>query len=143
MYALTLAMLIVLIYELVYNAKQQGNPFSFKVWAILTFAYSAHGLQLINLHPPAYSKPNAGTFIECLNQPGCSVSSLHKAHLRHPAGRRTSMCVSSKWLIFARVMLRLLLGANDTANPATITCNIEQTCGFGGFKGGEPDQSFR
>ena len=30
-YALTLAMLAVLIYELVYNGKEQGNPFSFKV----------------------------------------------------------------------------------------------------------------
>lgn len=32
-YAFTLAMLGVLIYELVYNAKEQGNPFSFKVGA--------------------------------------------------------------------------------------------------------------
>lgn len=39
-YALTLAMLGVLIYELVYNAKEQGNPFSFKV-RTLTFVYSA------------------------------------------------------------------------------------------------------
>lgn len=30
-YALTFAMLGVLIYELAYNAKEQGNPFSFKV----------------------------------------------------------------------------------------------------------------
>ena len=34
-YALTLAMFGVLIYELVYNAKEQGNPFSFKVRALL------------------------------------------------------------------------------------------------------------
>ena len=32
-YALTLAMLGVLIWELVYNANEQGNPFSFKVRA--------------------------------------------------------------------------------------------------------------
>lgn len=30
-YALTAAMLGVIIYELVYNGKEQGNPFSFKV----------------------------------------------------------------------------------------------------------------
>ena len=35
MYALTTAMLGVLIYELVYNAREQGNPFSFKVRAFL------------------------------------------------------------------------------------------------------------
>lgn len=32
-YALTTAMLGVLIYELVYNGREQGNPFSFKVRA--------------------------------------------------------------------------------------------------------------
>jgi len=30
-YALTVAMLGVMIYELAYNGKEQGNPFSFKV----------------------------------------------------------------------------------------------------------------
>lgn len=39
-YALTLAMLGVLIYELVYNAKEQGNPFSFKVRPFLRAVYS-------------------------------------------------------------------------------------------------------
>jgi hypothetical protein len=39
-YALTLAMLGVLIYELVYNAKEQGNPFSFRVRPFLIAVYS-------------------------------------------------------------------------------------------------------
>ena len=42
-YALTTAMLGVLIYELVYNGKEQGNPFSFKVRGFLTFGYSVGG----------------------------------------------------------------------------------------------------
>ena len=42
-YALTLAMLGVLIYELAYNAKEQGNPFSFKVRAFSTFVCPARG----------------------------------------------------------------------------------------------------
>ena len=36
-----------------------------------------------------------------------------------------------------------LPGANNTANPPTITCSIEQICAFGGFNGKEPDQAFR
>lgn len=40
-------------------------------------------------------------------------------------------------------ILRSLQGANDTANPPTITCSIEDICAFGGFKGQDPDQSFR
>lgn len=38
-YALTTAMLGVLIYELVYNANQQGNPFSFRVRAFWLFGF--------------------------------------------------------------------------------------------------------
>ena len=43
-YALTLGMLGVLIYELVYNAQQQGNPFSFRVRVFLPVVYSVRGL---------------------------------------------------------------------------------------------------
>ncbi|KIJ45523.1 hypothetical protein M422DRAFT_29657 [Sphaerobolus stellatus SS14] len=32
---------------------------------------------------------------------------------------------------------------NNTANPPTIACSLSDVCGFGGFKGDEPDQWFR
>ena len=32
---------------------------------------------------------------------------------------------------------------NDTANPPDRVCTIESICGFGGFHGQDPDQSFR
>lgn len=32
---------------------------------------------------------------------------------------------------------------NNTANPATITCPLEEVCGFGGFHGKDPSQWFR
>ncbi|KZT44542.1 rhomboid-domain-containing protein, partial [Sistotremastrum suecicum HHB10207 ss-3] len=32
---------------------------------------------------------------------------------------------------------------NNTANPPTILCSLEEVCGFGGFHGGNPNQWFR
>ncbi|KAF9040522.1 hypothetical protein BJ165DRAFT_1490528 [Panaeolus papilionaceus] len=32
---------------------------------------------------------------------------------------------------------------NNTANPPTEICSVEELCGFGGFDGGEPNQWFR
>ena len=46
-------------------------------------------------------------------------------------------------LVLTRQILKLSPGANDTANPPTITCSIEQICAFGGFNGKAPDQAFR
>ncbi|GAB1517439.1 hypothetical protein RhiTH_000487 [Rhizoctonia solani] len=34
-------------------------------------------------------------------------------------------------------------GFNNTANPATELCSVETLCGFGEFKGGDPNQWFR
>ena len=42
-YALTTAMLGVMIYELAYNGKEQGNPFSFKVRALIVYLFSSGG----------------------------------------------------------------------------------------------------
>lgn len=101
-YALTLAMLGVLIYELVYNAMQQGNPFSFK--------------------------PTVNPML------GPSSTALITLGARFPP------CMK----VVSGIPLNTNLPcANDTANPPTITCSIEQICAFGGFKGQDPDQSFR
>jgi hypothetical protein len=32
---------------------------------------------------------------------------------------------------------------NDTANPITSICTVEDLCGFGGFHGQSPNQWFR
>ncbi|KAJ3790905.1 rhomboid family-domain-containing protein [Lentinula aff. detonsa] len=37
----------------------------------------------------------------------------------------------------------LLACLNDTANPSTINCPLEQVCGFNGFDNGTPNQWFR
>jgi hypothetical protein len=34
-------------------------------------------------------------------------------------------------------------GPNNTANPVTRVCDVEEICGFGGFHGKSPDQWFR
>jgi len=46
-------------------------------------------------------------------------------------------------LVLTQLILKSLPGANNTANPPTITCSIEQICAFGGFNGKDPDQAFR
>jgi hypothetical protein len=55
------------------------------------------------------------------------------------------MCVSSERPSSSSrgQILKFLPGANNTANPPTITCSIEQICAFGGFEGKDPDQAFR
>ncbi|KAF9646113.1 rhomboid-domain-containing protein [Thelephora ganbajun] len=101
-YVLTAAMLGVIIYELVYNAKAQGNPFSFK--------------------------PTVNPML------GPSSSALINLGARFPP------CMK---LIKDIPLNTHLPCANDTANPPTITCSIEQICAFGGFEGKEPNQAFR
>jgi len=101
-YALTTAMLGVMIYELVYNGKEQGNPFSFR--PVVNPMLGPSSSALINL------------------------------------GARFPPCMK---LIQDIPLDTNLPCANNTANPATITCSIEQICAFGGFKGEGPDQAFR
>ncbi|EED80427.1 predicted protein, partial [Postia placenta Mad-698-R] len=95
-YALTLAMLCVLIYELVVNDKAQGTPVSFKV------------------------RP--------------SESALINLGARFPA------CMKNVSAIPLTTQFACL---NDTANPVTEACPLEDICGFGGFHDETPNQTFR
>jgi len=45
--------------------------------------------------------------------------------------------------LFTLLIYIFVTGLNNTALPPTSICTIEDLCGFGGFKGGEPNQSFR
>ena len=96
-YALTLAMLGILIYELVYNAREQGNPFSFKVCALLNVLLSGSGFLNVD-QPPcvADSKSNAWAFIDCPDYSGRSVPPLYEAGIGYPTEHQSPMCVSSK-----------------------------------------------
>jgi len=56
------------------------------------------------------------------------------------AGARFPPCMK----IIADIPLTLSFACmNDTANPPDRLCSIESICGFGGFHGEDPDQSFR
>jgi len=101
-YALTIAMVAIFIYELVVNSQAQGTPVSFKpvVNPMLGPSESA----LINL------------------------------------GARFPPCMKSVVGLPTSTQMPCL---NDTANPATSLCTIEDVCGFGGFHGGTPNQWFR
>ncbi|KAF9229202.1 rhomboid-domain-containing protein [Gyrodon lividus] len=55
-------------------------------------------------------------------------------------GARFPPCMKSVENLSSSSLMACL---NDTANPPDILCTIEEVCGFGGFKGGAPDQWFR
>ncbi|KAF9481031.1 rhomboid-domain-containing protein [Pholiota conissans] len=55
-------------------------------------------------------------------------------------GARFPPCMKS----VAQVPLSTQIGCmNNTANPVTQVCTVEDLCGFGGFHGGQPNQWFR
>ncbi|KAK2461986.1 hypothetical protein APHAL10511_006449 [Amanita phalloides] len=101
-YILTAAMVAVMIYELVLNAKEQGSPFSFK---------------------PAIN-PMLGP----------SGSELIFVGARFPP------CMKLVELVPPSTQLGCL---NNTANPPTRVCPLENLCSFGGFHGKNPNQWFR
>ncbi|KAI0361329.1 rhomboid-domain-containing protein [Trametes cingulata] len=101
-YALSVAMLGVLIYELVTNAKAQGSPFSFK--------------------------PTVNPML------GPSTSALIQLGARFPP------CMKSVTGLTITTPVPCL---NNTANPATQLCSLEEICNFGGFHGETPNQWFR
>ncbi|KAI8980745.1 rhomboid family-domain-containing protein [Trametes punicea] len=101
-WALSLAMLGVLIFELVTNSKAQGSPFSFK--------------PVVN--------------------PMLGPSSSALIHL----GARFPPCMKNVTDFPITTPIPCL---NDTANPATLLCSLEDICGFGGFHGETPNQWFR
>lgn len=89
-YALTLAMLCVLIYELVVNDKAQGTPVSFKVrelyapvrmrlWTYVCFA--------------AGRQSNARAIGERADQPRRPLSCLHEERVGYSAHYPVCMCV--------------------------------------------------
>ncbi|KAI0332006.1 rhomboid-domain-containing protein [Cubamyces sp. BRFM 1775] len=101
-WALSAAMLGVLIYELVTNQKAQGSPFSFK--------------------------PVVNPML------GPSSSALIQLGARFPP------CMKNVTDFPITTPIPCL---NDTANPATLLCSLEDICAFGGFHGETPDQWFR
>ena len=63
-YVLSTAMLGVMIYELAYNGKEQGNPFSFKLRAFNRRLFGSGAV----IDRPCYiacRKSDVGTFIQC------------------------------------------------------------------------------
>jgi hypothetical protein len=109
------------------------------------FGYSVRGVIVDRPCCVACRKSDARTFIDCFDYHWCSVPSLYESDKRYSVGYHSAMCVSYRMAIshFTQLMLKLLPGANDTANPPTITCSIEEICAFGGFDGKDPNQSFR
>ncbi|EIN14139.1 rhomboid-domain-containing protein, partial [Punctularia strigosozonata HHB-11173 SS5] len=101
-WVLTAAMIGVMIYELVYNDKEQGNPFSFK--------------PVVN--------------------PMLGPSSSGLIHL----GARFPACMKDVSAIPVDTQLAC---PNNTANPVTRVCDLEEVCGFGGFHSQTPNQWFR
>ena len=59
-------MLAVMIYELAYNGKEQGNPFSFKVRDFHVRLFGS-GLVVDRPHRVACRKSDVGTLVQCLD----------------------------------------------------------------------------
>ncbi|KAJ7706265.1 hypothetical protein B0H17DRAFT_620531 [Mycena rosella] len=101
-WALTVAMVAVFIYELVANNNAQGTPVSFK--PVVNYMLGPSSTTLINV------------------------------------GARFPPCMK----FIEAVPPTFLIGClNNTANPATEICTIEDICGFGGFPNDNPNQWFR
>jgi hypothetical protein len=76
-WALTAVMVGVLIYELVVNAREQGSPISLKVRLA-----SSSGEGADSELNPACRESNVGTVLDGINQPRCTVPSLHEVSHR-------------------------------------------------------------
>ncbi|KAF8328875.1 uncharacterized protein EI90DRAFT_2997656 [Cantharellus anzutake] len=101
-WTLTAVMVGLMIWELVYNWRQQGSPFAFK--------------------------PSVN--------PMLGPSQFGLVHL----GARWPPCMR----YVPQIPLNISIACpNNTANPPTSICTIEQICGFGGFHKKEPDQWWR
>ncbi|CAA7258657.1 unnamed protein product [Cyclocybe aegerita] len=102
-YTLTVAMIGVFIYELVLNAREQGNPFSFR--PVVNYMLGPSSSALVNL------------------------------------GARFPPCMKYVEAVPPSTPLGCM---NNTANPVTEICTVEELCGFGGIPPNEtPDQWFR
>ncbi|PFH50798.1 hypothetical protein AMATHDRAFT_60450 [Amanita thiersii Skay4041] len=101
-YLLTVVMIAVFIYELVLNAREQGNPFSFKPVVNPMLGPSSPALIHVGARFPPCMK-----FVEAV-PPTTNFACM-----------------------------------NNTALPPDRICTVEEVCGFGGFHGKNPNQSFR
>ncbi|KAH9025895.1 rhomboid family-domain-containing protein [Lactarius pseudohatsudake] len=117
-WALTIIMVAVFIYELVVNAKAQGSPISFHVGQFPNARVRCPDLSV------ALCQPDAGTVWKCID----------------PGGRSLSACMKTVPSVPVTLQMPCL---NDTANPPDRLCTIEDLCGHGGFHGKEPDQWWR
>jgi len=101
-WALTVAMVAIMIYELVRNDQEQGSPIS--------------------------TKPVFNPLI------GPSQSAMINFGARYPP------CMKEISSLPSNLQFGCL---NNTANPPTSLCSLEDICGFGGFHGKPPNQWFR
>jgi len=90
---------------------------------------SSRGIKLSHFSA-ALRKSNAGSFVKCTHFSWCSFPSMHEV-------RRASTTVHAfilSVLIFPTILEELTWGAgpNNTANPVTEACTVEQLCAFNG-----------
>ena len=117
-------MVAVFIYELVVNARAQGTPVSFKVrFASQNFGFLSKYVQPVvnpTLGPSSSALISVGArFPPCMKYVDTVPPST-------PFACECSSCGN------ANSVLKCCLGLNDTANPATEICPLEEICGFGG-----------
>jgi hypothetical protein len=77
-YALTAAMLGVLIYELVLNNREQGSPISLKVCASIMFILCLNTVSQPWIASTANSQSNAGTLVKRVGLPWSPIPSLYE-----------------------------------------------------------------
>ncbi|ELU44527.1 rhomboid family protein [Rhizoctonia solani AG-1 IA] len=82
------------------------------------FPGQTEAFRLLTRNALAIHQSNVGSVFFRPGQPWC-IADIAVRALNHPAG------------------------FNNTANPATELCSVETLCGFGEFKGGDPNQWFR
>ncbi len=117
-WSLAVAMTAVMIFELVRNAQEQGTPISTK---------------------PVFN-PMIGPSQSALINFGDSMSHCQPYVLTRMQGARYPLCMKR----VTEVPIDIQFGClNNTANPPTRLCSLEDICGFGGFHGKEPNQWWR
>ena len=118
-WTLTVVMVAIMIFELVRNAQEQGTPISFK--PVVNPMLGPSETALINFGE-IWDVGSARDLFTLLT------------------GARYPPCMKNVQGIPADIQFGCL---NNTANPPTILCSLEDICGFGGFHGKEPNQWFR
>ncbi|KAG9033105.1 hypothetical protein FS837_002548 [Tulasnella sp. UAMH 9824] len=112
---LTAVMTGLMVYELVFNSKQQGTPFSMK----------------------PFVNPLLGPSQAALIEIGARYAPCMKLIEEVPP------TLQMGYVLPFFIEFDLGIGPSNTANPPTELCTIEQLCAHGGFKGGEPNQWWR